>query len=52
MLNNEERVSSFVGNIKNFDWDIFLVYRLEKEDALAIVEALCKGVTDNAKKES
>ena len=40
MLNNEERVRAFIGNIKNYDWSIFPVYRLEREDALAIAEAL------------
>lgn len=51
MLTNEERIRAFVGNIKNYDWHLFPVYRLEREDALAICELLTKEAATTKTKE-
>ena len=40
MITNEDRIRSFVGNIKQHDWGLFPVYKLEREDALALYELL------------
>lgn len=40
MLTNEERIRALLGNLKNWDWSIFPQYRLEKEDAAALMELL------------
>lgn len=50
MLTNEDRIRSFIGNIRNYDWDIFQVYRLEREDALAIYELLTQDTKSDTKK--
>lgn len=51
MLTNEDRIRAFVGNIRNYDWELFPVYRLEREEALAIYELLTKGTKANNKGE-
>ena len=40
MLTNEERIRALFGNLKNWDWTVFPQYRLEKEDAAALMELL------------
>ncbi|MBR4396477.1 MAG: hypothetical protein IKS93_01325 [Methanobrevibacter sp.] len=40
MLTNEERIRALIGNLKNWDWSIFPQYRLEKEDAAALMKLL------------
>lgn len=40
MLTNEERIRALKCNLKNFDWTVTPQYRLEKEDADALLEAL------------
>lgn len=42
MLTNKERIKALICNLKNYDWDIFPVYRLEREDALALYELLTR----------
>ena len=38
MLTNEERIRALKCNLKNWSWDIAPQYRLEKEDATALLE--------------
>ena len=40
MLTTKERIRALIGNLRNFDWSIFQQYRLEKEDAHALLELL------------
>ena len=40
MLTNEERLRAIRCNLKNHDWDIFPQYKIEKEDAVALLEVL------------
>lgn len=40
MLTNEERVRAILGNIKNWAWDIYPKFTIEKEDAKALIEYL------------
>ena len=42
MITNEDRIRAFVGNIKQYDWGLFPVYKLEREDALALYELLTR----------
>lgn len=42
MLTTEERIRALIGNLKNWDWTIFPQFRLEKEDAAALMEILNK----------
>ena len=42
MLTNEERIRALIGNLKNWDWSIFPQFRLEKEDAAALMDLLNK----------
>ena len=37
MLNDQERIIALLGNIKNWSWDIFPQFKLEKEDADALI---------------
>lgn len=40
MLTNEERIKALICNLKNYDWDIFPEYRLEREDGEALLQVL------------
>lgn len=40
MLTNEERIRALKCNLKNFDWTVTPQFRLEKEDAEALLEIL------------
>lgn len=40
MLTNEERIRALKCNLKNFNWTVLQQYRLEKEDAEALLELL------------
>lgn len=40
MLTNEERIRALKCNLKNFDWTVTPQFRLEKEDAEALLELL------------
>ena len=42
MLTTEERIRALIGNLKNNDWSINPQFRLEKEDAAALLEILQK----------
>lgn len=35
-MTNSERIRALVGNLKNWSWDIFPQFRIEKEDAEAL----------------
>lgn len=49
MLTTEERIRAIIGNIKNWSWDIYPKFELEKEDATALMEFLKdKGGLSNA----
>lgn len=49
MITNEDRIRAFVGNIKQYDWGLFPVYKLEREDALALLSALTTEAAIKAK---
>lgn len=49
MITNEDRIRAFVGNIKQYDWGLFPVYKLEREDALALLSALTTEAASKAK---
>ena len=38
MLTTKERIRSLVGNLKNWSWDVNPQFRIEKEDADALIE--------------
>lgn len=38
MLTTEERIRALLGNLKNWSWDIYPQFKLEKEDAEALQE--------------
>ena len=38
MLTNEERLRALLGNIKNWSWDIYPKFSIDKEDADALLE--------------
>lgn len=40
MLTNEERIRAMLGNLKNWPWDLYPVFKIEKEDAAALFELL------------
>lgn len=40
MLTNEERIRALTGNLKNWDWTVNPQYRIEKEDAQALLKVL------------
>ena len=40
MLTNEERIRALICNLKNMDWTVNPQYRIEKEDAAALLEVL------------
>ena len=42
IMNNKERIRALIGNIKNWSWDVYPQFKLEKEDAEALrdIEAL------------
>lgn len=40
MLTNEERIRAVKCNLKSFDWTVTPQYRLEREDAEALLELL------------
>ena len=40
MLTTEERIRALIGNLKNNDWSVNPQFRIEKEDAAAILEIL------------
>lgn len=42
MLTTEERIRALICNLKNYDWYVYPQYRLEKEDAAALLEVLKK----------
>ena len=42
MLTPEERIRAMECNFKNYDWGIFPVYKIEKEDAEALMELFAK----------
>ena len=42
MLTNEERIRALRCNLKNFDWTVSPQFRLEKEDAEALLGLLNK----------
>ena len=38
MLTNEERLRALLGNIKNWSWDVYPKFSLDKEDAQALLD--------------
>lgn len=48
-----ERIRALVGNVKNWSWDIYPQFRLEKEDADALqdLEAIKEYVKEKEKYE-
>lgn len=36
-MTNEERIRALVGNLKNWSWDVEPQFRIEKEDADALL---------------
>ena len=42
MLTNAERILALKCNLKNYDWTVSPQFRLEKEDAEALLELLNK----------
>lgn len=42
MLTNTERIRALKCNLKNFDWTVTPQFRLEQEDAKALLELLNK----------
>lgn len=40
MLTTDERIRALISNLKNFNWNVIPQYRLEKEDAVALLEVL------------
>ena len=40
MLTAEERIRALKCNLKNHDWTVFPQFKLEKEDAAALLELL------------
>lgn len=38
MLTTEERIRALLGNLRNLDWTVFPYFRIEKEDAAALLE--------------
>ena len=47
MLSTEERIRALIGNLKNWSWDVIPYYRIEKEDAIALLEFFETHKTDN-----
>ena len=47
-MTKAERIRALVGNVKNWDWDIFPQFRLEREDAEALqdLEALKEFIAE------
>ena len=45
MLTVQERIRALLGNLKNWSWDIYPQFRIEKEDADALREYVT-GLTD------
>ena len=38
MLTNEERLRALLGNIKNWSWDVYPKFSIDKDDAIALLE--------------
>lgn len=47
-MNKKERIRALIGNLKNWSWDIYPQFRVEKEDAEALqdLEALKEYVEE------
>ena len=39
MLTREERLRALFGNLKNYSWDVYPQFKLEKEDAEVLLDA-------------
>ena len=39
MLTREERLRALLGNLKNYSWDVYPQFKLEKEDAEVLLDA-------------
>lgn len=37
-MTNEERLRALIGNLKNYDWSVLSQFRIEKEDAQALID--------------
>ena len=50
-MNNAERIRALVGNVKNWSWDIFPQFKMEKEDAEALqdIDALKEFIAEREK---
>ena len=38
MLTNKEKLRALLGNIKNWSWDIYPVFKIDEGDAKALLE--------------
>jgi hypothetical protein len=47
LLTAEERLLALKTNLENYEWDIIPQYRLEKEDAAALLELLNSLINGN-----
>ena len=47
-MTKKERIRALIGNLKNWSWDIYPQFRIEKEDAEALqdLEALKEYLTE------
>lgn len=43
MLTDEERIRALRCNLKNHDWEVFPQFRLEKEDAAALLNLFSRA---------
>ncbi len=50
-MNKKERIRALIGNLKNWSWDIYPQFRIEKEDAEALqdLEALKEYIEEREK---
>ncbi len=39
MLTKEERLRALLGNLKNWSWDVYPQFKIEKEDAEVLLDA-------------
>lgn len=47
MLTTEERIRALIGNIKNWSWDIYPKFSIDKEDAIALLDYLKRLSNDS-----
>lgn len=45
-MTNEERLRALKCNLKNWSWDVCPIYKIEKEDAAALLELLSNNTKE------